>query len=141
MAIRKPPRGVAASVAVYSASTGSFLMIQRKWDPDKGKWAFPGGYMEVDQETLEQAGVRELKEETGVEIAEAQLKLMHVLSDPKRDPRGHVVDVGYFVRFEKEAPGIGSDETRTKWITVDVAKRLDFALGHRQMFDEAMKLI
>jgi len=134
---RKKPRGVAASVIVFAKKPKSFLMIQRKWEPDRGKWAFPGGYLEVDRETIEQAAVREVKEETGVQITQADLVLLDVLSDPGRDPRGHVIDIAFLVIFDEMRKPADSDETKTKWLTLEEASNLSFALGHDRLFKQA----
>src|SRR5918993_2776604 len=68
------------------------LLIQRKADPFRGKWALPGGFVD-ENERLIDAARRELKEETGVE--QADLEQLHTFGDPGRDPRGWTVSVVY----------------------------------------------
>lgn len=68
------------------------VLVKRKNDPFKGRWALPGGFVEKG-ETVENAACREVKEETGLEIKLAGI--VGVYSDPERDPRGHVVSVCY----------------------------------------------
>jgi len=70
-------------------------LIKRKYDPYKGSWALPGGFVEWG-ETVESAVVREVKEETGLEVD--IIELVGVYSDPGRDPRGHTVTVCYLTR-------------------------------------------
>lgn len=78
--------------AIIKRKDGSIVLIKRKNDPFKGMHALPGGFVEYG-ETVEQAVLREVKEETGLEVK--ILKLLGVYSDPKRDPRGHTVAVAF----------------------------------------------
>lgn len=71
------------------------MLVERKNEPFKGKWAIPGGFVEYGERT-EEAARREAKEETGLEI-ELE-KLVGVYSDPDRDPRGHTISVCYSAR-------------------------------------------
>src|SRR5690242_1603604 len=71
------------------------LLIRRKHDPFAGVWAIPGGFVDMD-ESLEAAARRELREETGVEVAE--LEQLHAFGDPGRDPRGRTIAVAYLAR-------------------------------------------
>ena len=64
----------------------SVLLIRRAFEPFKGFLALPGGFVDIF-ESVEMACVRELKEETGLEIDAASLQLVGVYSDPNRDPR------------------------------------------------------
>lgn len=73
------------------------LLIKRKHEPFAGCWALPGGFLNCDEETLEQAAIRELYEETNLVAQEENIGLVSVQSDPKRDPRGHVIDHVFFV--------------------------------------------
>ncbi|SYZ74446.1 NUDIX hydrolase [Candidatus Zixiibacteriota bacterium] len=68
------------------------VLIKRGVEPFKGDWAIPGGGVEIG-ETVEQAAVREAKEETGLDIK--LTGLVGVYSDPGRDPRGHTVSIVY----------------------------------------------
>ena len=68
------------------------LLIKRKNEPYKGKWALPGGFVEYG-EKVEDAVVREIYEETHLKTK--IFCLIGIYSDPKRDPRGHVVSVVY----------------------------------------------
>jgi 8-oxo-dGTP diphosphatase len=63
------------------------LLVKRKFEPFKGRWVVPGGFVE-DSETVEEAARREALEETGVKVK--LVKLVGVYSDPKRDPRGNI---------------------------------------------------
>jgi 8-oxo-dGTP diphosphatase len=81
-----------AADAVIYLPDGRLVLVQRKRNPYKGLWALPGGGVEVG-ETVEQACIREVREETGLEV---QLQhLVGVFSAPDRDPRGHTVSIVY----------------------------------------------
>ncbi len=69
------------------------MLIQRGVEPFKGEWALPGGFVKPE-ESLEEAALRELKEETGVE--EIFLEQLYTFGDPKRDPRDRVITVAYY---------------------------------------------
>lgn len=69
------------------------LLIKRKDHPFIGKWALPGGFLNMD-ESLEAGAARELLEETGV--SGLPLRQFYTFGAPKRDPRTRVISVGYF---------------------------------------------
>jgi 8-oxo-dGTP diphosphatase len=68
------------------------LLIQRGYEPFKGSWAIPGGFVNAD-ESLEQGALRELKEETGV--SDVFLEQLYTFGDVHRDPRRRIVTVAY----------------------------------------------
>lgn len=70
------------------------VLIKRKNPPFQGKFALPGGFVDVG-ETTEMAVEREVNEETGLTIE--IVKLLGVYSEPSRDPRGHTVSIVYLV--------------------------------------------
>ncbi|MEK6758101.1 MAG: NUDIX hydrolase, partial [Nanoarchaeota archaeon] len=80
----------ASTVDLIVFFDGGIILIKRKHEPFKDCWALPGGFLELGKETLEQAAVRELFEETSLITNPEELKLVGVYSDPRRDPRGHV---------------------------------------------------
>jgi 8-oxo-dGTP diphosphatase len=74
------------------------LLIRRGQEPFKGRWAIPGGFVEMD-ESLEAAARRELQEETGVKDVTG-LEQLHTFGDPHRDPRGRTISVAYYVLLD-----------------------------------------
>jgi 8-oxo-dGTP diphosphatase len=86
------PLLAADAVILFS---GGIVLIQRGSPPFAGRYALPGGFVELG-ESIEAAAVREAKEETGLEIE--LLGLVGIYSDPARDPRGHVVSAAFLAR-------------------------------------------
>jgi len=78
------------AVDVIIRTPDGVVLIKRKNEPYKGMWAIPGGFVRYG-EKVEDAAAREVKEETSLKVKLG--KLVGVYSDPKRDPRGHVVSV------------------------------------------------
>jgi 8-oxo-dGTP diphosphatase len=109
------------------------VFIRRKNEPYKDMLALPGGFVEAD-ETTEQAVLREIKEETGLngEI----LKLVGVYSDPQRDPRGPVVSVCYLLRATGTCRA-SSDASEVILLTLKDVPRLAF--DHSAMISDAQK--
>ncbi|HVY63167.1 MAG TPA: NUDIX hydrolase, partial [Planctomycetota bacterium] len=68
------------------------LLIQRKGEPFKGRWAIPGGFVDMDED-LEPAAHRELEEETG--LRGVKLEQFRTYGTPSRDPRGRTISVVY----------------------------------------------
>ena len=83
---------VTADAAVFAVSDGmpKILLIERGHEPFMGKWALPGGFIELDEE-LEHAAARELAEEAGLENVE--LEQMRTFGTVGRDPRGRQITV------------------------------------------------
>ncbi|RMF45717.1 MAG: NUDIX hydrolase [Anaerolineae bacterium] len=108
----------------------SVLLIERAQDPYAGMWALPGGFVQVD-ESLEEAALRELKEETGLE-GEFYLEQLYTYGDPARDPRERVVTVAYFALIPSDRPihdSPSSDAAAARWFPVDSLPSLAFDHG------------
>lgn len=126
----KKPK-VAASVAVYAKGDNQVLLITRLTEPFKDRYAFPGGFLDVDNEDVYDTAVRELAEETGFSINKEDLVLIDVRSNPKRDPRGHVLDIGFLAIIEKSsAISPITDEAKSFWMPLDNLDKLKFAFDH-----------
>ena len=107
---------VTVDLIVYIKGSG-LLQIKRGNYPYKDHWALPGGFLDVGKENTIQAAVRELKEETNLDVTEDQLTLVGVYSDPERDPRDHIVSVVYAIKLpdfyiNKIKAGDDAKETR-----------------------------
>lgn len=127
---------IAASLALFVSENNTLLMIRRKWNPYKDKLAFPGGFMESGKEDIFQTAVREFYEETGVCIEKDQISLLDIRSNPSRDPRGHVIDVGFLCVVPNPIVILEStDETWPVWVTIDEINSDDLAFDHKEMFE------
>ena len=84
------PAVTADCVVVTKEVVPQVLLIERGADPYKGCWAFPGGFMNMD-ETTEQCAIRELEEETGLKVTE--LHQIGAYSKVDRDPRGRTITI------------------------------------------------
>ena len=100
------------------------LLILRKADPYKGKWALPGGFAEID-ETLENACKRELEEETG--LINIDLKQFYTFDAIDRDPRERVISTVFHGRILNAVPVIGSDDAlEAKWFPINSLPEMAF---------------
>jgi 8-oxo-dGTP diphosphatase len=93
------------------------LLVKRKHWPFEGRWAIPGGFVNMD-ESLEQAARRELEEETGVR--DIYLEQLYTFGNPKRDPRTRVISVAYIalVRADKQTLRVSDESTDVRWFSV-----------------------
>ncbi len=93
------------------------LLIKRKNWPFEGRWAIPGGFVNID-EPLQQAARRELEEETG--LCDVYLEQLYTFGDPQRDPRGRIISVAYFalVRSDQQAVRAADDASDAGWFNV-----------------------
>lgn len=112
------------------------LLIERRFDPYKGCWAFPGGFLEME-ESADEGARRELMEETGLETA--FIKQFHAFSKPDRDPRERVITIAYYALVRmSEVKGM-DDAAQAKWFPVDAVPQLAF--DHDEMFFRAKEAL
>ena len=112
------------------------LLIQRGDEPYKGCWAFPGGFMNMD-ETTEQCAIRELEEETGLKVNE--IHQIGAYSKVDRDPRGRTVTVAYLAIVDKPMPVVGLDDAaKAEWWPLFALPQLAF--DHDEIMRNAIEL-
>lgn len=99
------------------------LLIQRGIEPFKGRWAFPGGFMQMD-ETIEECARRELQEETGLVVN--TVEQFHIFSDVNRDPRERVLTVAHYALVRLADVDGGDDAARAQWFAQDEIPSLTF---------------
>jgi 8-oxo-dGTP diphosphatase len=108
------------------------LLIRRGNPPFQGRWALPGGFVEVG-ETCEAACVREAREETGLDVEPVQL--VGVYSSPDRDPRGHTVSPVYLCRVLGGNANAGDDASEARWFS-DLTG-VELAFDHARVLADA----
>jgi len=110
------------------------LLIQRKNNPFQSQWAFPGGFVDIN-ETIEQAAARELQEETG--IKNVKLHQLQTFGDPGRDPRGRTVSIIFFGFTDDDTIKSGDDAKDVAWFSIDHLPSLAF--DHNEILKYAIK--
>ena len=118
------PAVTADCVVITKEAEPKVLLIQRGADPYKGCWAFPGGFMNMD-ETTEQCAIRELEEETGLKVTTIQQ--IGAYSKVDRDPRGRTITVAYLAIIDKPAQVTGQDDAaKAEWFPLSALPELAF---------------
>jgi 8-oxo-dGTP diphosphatase len=132
------PDTLLATDCVVFEPDGRVLLVRRKHEPFAGFYALPGGFVGIG-ETIVAACCREVGEEAGVVISEAQLQLIGVYSDPARDPRSHSVSIVYGTTLERLVdPQPGSDAEGAEWV-MDW-KKVRLAFNHAEILSDALQL-
>jgi len=111
------------------------LLIRRRQPPFAGRWALPGGFVNID-EPLEAAVTRELREETGIQAR--KLTQIGAFGDLKRDPRGRTISIAYLISdYVANQAQPGDDAADVRWWPVDALPPLAF--DHAQIIAAALK--
>lgn len=105
------------------------LLIRRGLEPYAGRWALPGGFVHID-ETLEQAALRELEEETG--LRKVYLEQLFTFGAVDRDPRERVVTVAYYalVKLSDHKVRAATDAADAAWFSLSELPDLAFDHAH-----------
>ena len=115
-----PPFYVTCDLVVLSVRAAALhaLLVRRRGEPYAGRFALPGGFVEID-ENLEDAAYRELGEEAGVGRDDVILEQLAAYGDPGRDPRFRVVTVAWLaLGANLPEPTAGSDAAEAQWVPV-----------------------
>ena len=110
------------------------LLIERGNEPYKGYWAFPGGFLNMD-ENATQGALRELEEETGLKLN--YIKEFGTFSDVNRDPRERVVSIAFYALAKKADVKGGDDAAKAQWFALNEVPHLAF--DHDYMLRKAMQ--
>lgn len=103
------------------------LLVKRGIEPYKGCWAFPGGFLKMDEDA-ETGARRELKEETGLDTA--YMKQFHAFTEPGRDPRERVITIAYYALVKMQDVAGGDDADEACWFPIDSVPPLAFDHDH-----------
>ncbi len=111
------------------------LLIKRGVEPYAGAWAFPGGFLRMD-ETADDCASRELKEETGLKDESIeQIEQFHTFSGVYRDPRERVISIAYFALVNLSEVKGGDDAKEARWFALDEMPALAF--DHKEILEMA----
>ncbi len=126
------PRPAVTVDAILISKQNSVLLIERGREPFKGRWALPGGFVDMD-ESLETACQRELEEETGILISDfIQFKAFGAVD---RDPRHRTISVIFYAFTPDELiANAGDDAVNAQWFPLDQLPELAF--DHQLILEE-----
>lgn len=126
------PRPAVTVDAILVSPQNSVLLIERGREPFKGKWALPGGFIDIDEE-LETACRREVEEETGLQVGE--LKQFKAFGSVNRDPRHRTISVLFYAFTDDELVACaGDDAAKAQWFPLDQLPELAF--DHQLILNE-----
>ncbi len=128
---------VTVDIVIFTIQSGilKVLLVKRGVPPFAGQHAIPGGFVHEDED-LEQAALRELREETGV--ADVYLEQLYSFGAAKRDPRGRVITVAYFALISADRPlKAGTDAAEAQWWPMDRLPALAF--DHAEILSYALE--
>jgi 8-oxo-dGTP diphosphatase len=110
------------------------LLIERGGEPYKGMWAFPGGFLKMEEDA-EQGALRELKEET--DLTAQYIEQFYTFSDPHRDPRERIISIAYYALVKIQEVKGGDDAAKAQWFAIDEIPCLAF--DHDRILRKAME--
>jgi 8-oxo-dGTP diphosphatase len=127
----RPMVTVDAVVFAFFQDGAKLLLINRGNEPFKGKWALPGGFVDIDEE-LEEAVIRELAEETG--LVNVPLEQMHTFGNVGRDPRGRQITIAFMgiAAAERTKIKAGDDAAKAQWFDIEQLPE-DMAFDHKKI--------
>ena len=130
------PAVTADCIVITKEENAKVLLIQRGDEPYKGTWAFPGGFMNMD-ETTEQCAIRELEEETGLKVKDVHQ--IGAYSKVDRDPRGRTITVAYLAIIDSPISVLGQDDAaKAEWWPLSALPQLAF--DHNDIINDAYTL-
>ncbi len=133
--MEEKPKLLACSDVLIETKDG-ILLIKRRFDPFKNHWGIPGGMLEVGKESVEETALREAKEETSLDVKKGDLILLGVYSDPKRDPRGHLITHAYVVKTHGGIAKAGNEAKEIKFFR-ELPENL--VPAHKQILEDYFK--
>jgi 8-oxo-dGTP diphosphatase len=117
------------------------LLMMREYEPFKGSWAIPGGFLQNDEELFEGA-LRELKEETNIDTSNFETKELGVFGKVGRDPRKRIISVAYLVQVNELLPISKANESlEVKWVPLDELDTITLAFDHKDIVAKALEMI
>jgi 8-oxo-dGTP diphosphatase len=113
------------------------LLVKRKKDPFKGYLVLPGGFVN-EGERVEDAAKREIKEETSLDIE--LIGILGVYSEPKRDPRGHIMSTVFIGKISESSDKIDAlaqdDAVAIEWLNLEEVDNTRFGFDHKKIISD-----
>jgi 8-oxo-dGTP diphosphatase len=131
------PKQPIVGVGAVVTCDGKILLEKRKSEPGKGKWSIPGGLVELG-ESLEQAVIREVKEETGLDVEKPeQIDVIdNIIRDENGEIKYHFVMVDYFLKLKGGELQAASDAEALQWVLFDEVEKCDLTKTFRAFFQK-----
>lgn len=130
------PAVTADVVAITKEEEPKVLLILRGFEPYKGCWAFPGGFMDMN-ETTEECAIRELEEETSLRLD--SMVQVGAYSKVDRDPRGRTITIAYLAIVDEPLSVIAQDDgAKVEWFPINALPTLAF--DHNEIMADALNL-
>lgn len=126
-------RNPVPSVDIILQKGSEILLVKRKNEPFKDHLALPGGFVN-EADSVESAAMREAFEEISLDIE--PIDILGVYSDPKRDPRKHVLTVVFVGTILKGMPNPRDDSSEIEWVRLDDIQKKNLAFDHKQILSD-----
>jgi len=129
------PKQPIVGVGAVIICDGKILLEKRRNEPGKGKWSIPGGLVELG-ETAEQTVIREVEEETGLNVEKPEHidVVDNIIRDKNGEVKYHFVIIDYFVKLKGGELQVGSDAGELRWVTFDEAEKYDLTKTLKAFF-------
>jgi mutator protein MutT len=129
------PKQPVVGVGAVIIKDGKILLEKRKSEPGRGKWSIPGGLVELG-ESVSQTVVREVAEETGLEVCEPELidVVDNVVRDEKGEIKYHFVIIDYFVKLKGGNLKASSDAEELRWVQLNEVEKYDLTKTFMDFF-------
>lgn len=145
-----PRPAVAVDLVIFTIIDADLkvLLVRRGEEPFEGQWALPGGFVRVGEddqgEDLDEAALRELAEETGLQQGSVFLEQLYTFGKSGRDPRLRVITVAYYALVRPTlAPLVqaGGDAAGVRWVSVTELDPEDLAFDHTDILQTAIERV
>jgi mutator protein MutT len=129
------PKQPIVGVGAVIICDGKILLEKRKNDPGRGKWSIPGGLVELG-ESVEETVVREVKEETGLDVEKPEHVdvVDNIVKDSDGGIKYHFVIIDYFVKLKGGTLKAESDAEDLRWVKLSDVEKYDLTITFRAFF-------
>ena len=131
-----PKFHVAVDCMIFSVIAGKLhiLLVERDFEPEKGKWSLIGGFVK-ENESIDEAAKRVLSQLTGID--NAFIRQIGAFGEVNRDPGARVISVAYFALLNHEEAEVKEGSGKIAWVAIENLPKLGF--DHPQMIEQALK--